>query len=82
MNKIDLSIIVASYNTRDLLYGCLKSIFENTSKNISFEVIVIDDCSPDDSVKMVKDFFPEVRIVVNSSNLRYAKIFGDFPFLA
>lgn len=73
MNKIDLSIIVASYNTRDLLYGCLKSIFENTSKNISFEVIVIDDCSPDDSVKMVKDFFPEVRIVVNSSNLRYAK---------
>jgi GT2 family glycosyltransferase len=71
-SRPDLSIIVASYNTRDLLHKCLSSVFENTS-GIDFEVIVVDDCSKDDSCQMVSCEFPRVRLVRNTENLRYAK---------
>ena len=72
MNQIDLSIIVASYNTQDLLRNCLSSIFRQTH-DITYEVIVIDDRSPDNSVAMVRSEFPQVVLVVNDQNLRYAK---------
>ncbi len=72
MNQIDLSIIVASYNTQDLLRSCLSSIYRQTHE-ITFEVIVIDDRSPDMSAIMVSSEFPQVVLVVNDQNLRYAK---------
>jgi GT2 family glycosyltransferase len=69
---MDLSIIVASYNTCALLRACLASIYDNT-QGISFEVIVIDDCSMDGSPEMVRALFPQARLIVNSQNMRYAK---------
>jgi GT2 family glycosyltransferase len=69
---IDLSVIVASYNTRDLLCDCLSSIYD-TTKTINFEIIVVDDCSRDGSPEMVRDAFPDVRLICNATNLRYAK---------
>lgn len=72
MSSIDLSVIVASYSTCDLTRACLHSIFACT-KHISFEVIVVDDCSKDESAEMVEREFPEVRLIRNSKNMRYAK---------
>lgn len=69
---MDLSVIVASYNTKDLLHDCLKSIYD-TTKQITFEVIVVDDCSSDGSAEMVTEAFPQVRVIRNATNLRYAK---------
>ena len=69
---IDLSVIVASYNTKDLLRGCLESIYDGT-KEIAFEVIVVDDCSTDGSAEMVGAEFPQARLIRNATNLRYAK---------
>lgn len=72
MHSVDLSIIIASYNTCEILHACLTSINDNT-KGITFEVIVVDDCSSDESTKMVRKHFPKTRLLVNSVNLRYAK---------
>ncbi|MDP9179634.1 MAG: glycosyltransferase, partial [Gemmatimonadota bacterium] len=72
MGAVDLSVIIASYNTKDLLRDCLRSIYD-TTKEISFEVIVVDDCSTDGSVEMVNELFPETRVIRNTTNLRYAK---------
>lgn len=69
---LDLSIIVATYRTRELLRGCLQSIYD-TTHGILFEVIVVDDCSPDDSAAMVRDNFPRARLIRNPVNMRYAK---------
>jgi len=69
---VDLSVIVASYDTKDLLHDCLRSIYD-TTKEISFEVIVVDDCSTDGSAEMVSEAFPQARIIRNATNLRYAK---------
>ena len=41
---LDLSIIIVSFNTRDLLKNCLKSIFDKI-ENIAFEVFVVDNFS-------------------------------------
>lgn len=69
---VDLSIIIASYNTKELLYDCLESIYLNTHE-ISYETIVVDDCSTDGSPDMVRDLFPQVRLICNPTNLRYVK---------
>ncbi len=72
MNQVDLSVIIASYNTSGLLQSCINSIFETTS-GISFEVIVVDDCSTDGSPEMVLNQYPQVRLIKNPMNMRYAK---------
>jgi len=68
----DVSIIVASYNTRDLTLQCLQSVTDNTT-GVSYEIVLVDDCSPDDTVEAVRRRFPSVRILVNDVNQRYAK---------
>ncbi len=69
---MDLSVIIVSWNTRELLKKCLKSIFEFT-KDIQFEVFVVDNASRDGSAQMVKDEFPEVKLIASDKNLGFAK---------
>jgi len=71
MNPFDISIIIVNWNTRDVLRNCLRSVFEQT-KDISFEVIVIDNASSDGSADMVKREFPGVRLIENTKNLGFA----------
>ena len=67
-----LSIIIVSYNTKDLLIQCLSSIFEQTV-DLDFEIIVVDNNSTDESVMEVKVKFPQVKVIVNEINLGFAK---------
>jgi N-acetylglucosaminyl-diphospho-decaprenol L-rhamnosyltransferase len=69
---LDLTIIVANYNTRELLRSCIESVFRYT-EGINFEVICIDDDSPDGSADMVAAFFPQVILVRNPRRLLYAR---------
>ncbi len=64
---IDLSVVVVSYNTRDLTRQCLRSIYENT-RSITFEVCVVDNNSSDDSAEMVGREFPQVHLIRNEVN--------------
>jgi len=70
--KVDLSIIILSYNTRNLLQKCLKSVFSSISGDYSFKVIVVDNASGDGSVEMVGREFPQVNIIRSPKNLGYA----------
>ncbi len=69
---LDLTVIVPSYNTRGLLRNCLESIYQHT-QGITFEVICVDDNSPDASADMVAESFPQVILVRNAVNLSYAR---------
>lgn len=71
-DRPDVSIVVASYNTRDLTRRCLRSIVDQTMA-ATYEIVLVDDCSPDDTVAMVRREFPAVRVLVNEHNQRYAK---------
>lgn len=69
---MDLSISIVSWNTRDVLDQCLKSVYDNT-QGIEFEVIVVDNASSDDTVQMVRDKYPQVRLIVNTENVGFAR---------
>lgn len=71
-----LSIIIVNFNTRELIQACLDSLFLNYDQNLKnqeYEIIVVDNASSDDSVKMIKKNFPEVQLIMSSANLGFAK---------
>lgn len=67
-----LSIVIVSWNTRDILADCLTSIFQHTQV-LNFEVIVVDNASADCTVEMLKSDFPQVKVFTNDSNLGFAR---------
>lgn len=73
-NFMDLSVIILSFNTKELLLNCLKSIFKQT-KGIKYEVIVVDNGSVDGSPALVKKLAKSHKNLVllkNSENLGFA----------
>jgi GT2 family glycosyltransferase len=69
---LDLSIIIVNYNAREFLKGCIASIMENV-KEISYEIIVVDNNSSDSSAEMVKKEFPGIKLVKNRVNVGFSK---------
>lgn len=67
----DLSIIIPSYNTCDLLLNCLASIYQTT--NGDFEIIVVDNASEDKTAAEVEKRYGQVKILKNLKNLGFAK---------
>ncbi|MDD5039842.1 MAG: glycosyltransferase family 2 protein [Patescibacteria group bacterium] len=70
---IDLSIVIVNYNARGLLRQCLKSIISSLrSSNLHYSVIVVDNNSADGSIDMVRETYPEARLVPLKTNDGYA----------
>jgi GT2 family glycosyltransferase len=67
-----LSIIIVNYRSPQLLLDCLASLYQHT-KNISFEVIVVDNASGDESKERVTSLHPEVRWLQMSYNAGFAR---------
>jgi hypothetical protein len=69
---VDLSVVIVSWNVRELLRRCLQSILTSKPRRggagIRVEVIVVDNASTDGSPAMVRREFPEVRLIANSEN--------------
>lgn len=68
----DVSIIVVNWNTRDLLERCLTAARDNAG-GLSIELIVVDNGSGDGSVAMLRERFPEARVIANSENVGFAR---------
>jgi hypothetical protein len=66
-----VTLIVLNYNGRKYLPSCLDSLFKTDYPK--FEVIVIDNCSSDNSIEFVKKNYPNVLIIKNNENLGYAR---------
>ena len=66
-----LSVLIVNWNTRQLLRECLKSL-RTVSEQPLWEIIVVDNGSVDGSGEMVRQEFPQVRLIVNSENRGYA----------
>jgi len=69
---VDLSIIIVSWNVKTLLRECLASIFAN-QEDLNIEVFVVDNASKDDTCTMVKQEFPQVKLIANKDNLGFPK---------
>lgn len=71
MNQPDLSIIVVSWNTQDLLRDCLRSVFAEPT-GLTLDVIVWDNRSEDNSREIVRSEFPQARLIENPANIGFA----------
>jgi GT2 family glycosyltransferase len=69
-----LSVVVVSWNTQELLARCLQSVIEEVERFWPFdsETIVVDNCSTDGSLEMVRRQFPSVLIIENTENRGFA----------
>jgi GT2 family glycosyltransferase len=66
-----LSILIVNWNVQDYLKKCLDSIYQNPPRS-SFEIIVVDNASQDQSVAMLRADYPEVKIIAHPANLGFA----------
>lgn len=71
-SEIDISVIIVNYNVKDLLLQCLRSI-QQAAKNISVEIIVIDNHSSDGSVNFLKPLFPSVEFISLKENIGFGR---------
>ncbi len=67
-----LSIVIVNYNVQYFLENCLLSV-KNATKDLNAEVFVVDNNSVDGSVQMVREKFPEVKLIDNKENLGFSK---------
>src|ERR1700751_821083 len=68
---MDLSIICVNWNSLEYLRECLASVYQNT-QGISFEIIVVDNASPEGGVETLLEKFPEIVIVQSAENVGFA----------
>lgn len=65
-----ISVIVISYNTRQMTLDCLRRLHEDLS-DLAAEVFVVDNASSDGSIQAVRASFPAVRLIENSTNVGF-----------
>lgn len=65
---VDLSIIIVNYNVKEFLLNLLDSI-RKASKEISTEVIVVDNASDDGSSEILNEKYPDINLIVNNENV-------------
>jgi GT2 family glycosyltransferase len=61
-----ISVVIPSYNRRDCVLALLSDLY--AQQGVEMEVIVVDDCSPDDSVEAIRRSFPQATVLVNEKN--------------
>lgn len=69
---MDLSILIVNYNTCQLTVDCLRSVFASETE-YTYEVILIDNNSKDESVQTIRELFPQVKLIENAENTGFAK---------
>ena len=64
----DISVVIVNYNVKDLLLQALGSLYNKTAPKLKIEVFVVDNQSSDDSVAIVRQQFPQVKLIANNYN--------------
>jgi GT2 family glycosyltransferase len=67
----DLSIIFVNWNSTEYLRQCLESVYAHTD-GINFEVIVVDNASPQDDASTLKESFPDIHLILSKENVGFA----------
>lgn len=68
----DLTIVVVSYQTRDMTLACIRSVIEQTSTT-SYEIIIFDNASADGSTDAIRCSFPDITLIASDENLGFAR---------
>lgn len=69
---IEVSIIIINFNTFQLTCNCLTSVIEKT-REVNYEIIVVDNASIECDPSRFKDLFPEIHLIKSDVNLGFSK---------
>ncbi len=69
---MDLTVVIVNWNTRELLAQCLDSVYHDIPQR-AIEVFVVDNHSSDGSSTMVREQYPQVRLIENVENVGFAR---------
>lgn len=69
---MDVSLVIVSYNTRELLAECLDSL-PAAAGDLALQVLVVDNASSDGTPAMVRERHPEVELIENRDNLGFSR---------
>lgn len=72
MSQPDVSVVIVNYNTPDLTLACISSVIDKT-EGIDYEIIVVDNASPDCDPQIFVEKFPSINLVVSKENGGFAK---------
>jgi GT2 family glycosyltransferase len=72
VKSIDISIVIVNYKTPDLLKDCVNSIITHTLE-VTFEIIIVDNNSKDESEKLIREIFPKVKWLNTGYNAGFAR---------
>lgn len=67
-----ISVIIVSYNTRDLLLDCLRSVYSSAGR-VEAEVFVVDNASTDGTVAAIASEFPQCNVIANETNVGFSR---------
>src|SRR2546428_7347394 len=74
MDRLELGVVIVTFNTRDLVLQCVRSVCEDADRTgRSYRVIVVDNASTDDTASAVRDTFPTVHLIENPANVGLAR---------
>ncbi|MBG6201142.1 GT2 family glycosyltransferase [Labrenzia sp. EL_13] len=71
VSEPEVTVIIVSYNTRELTLKAIETLFETTVQT-PIKVIVLDNASCDGSAEAVRDSFPQVEVIASKDNLGFA----------
>lgn len=86
--NMDVTIVIVNYKTSNFTIGAIDSI-KKQSSGFTYEVIVLDNASGDDSVEKIHNACPNVKVIASKKNLGTSKAYnvamkearGDYIFL-
>lgn len=71
MNHIDISVVIVGMNTRQLVVNCLEALRRADWGEYGHEIIYVDNASKDDSVAVLRERYPDVQVVANTTNRHF-----------
>ena len=82
MSAVDLTILIVNYNTAHLLDEMFGAIRRASPPEISAQIIVIDNASVDNSVEVLQEKYPDVRLITNQKNVGFGRANNQgIPFI-
>jgi len=72
IKNADVSVIIVTWNAARYMRDCLKSV-EEQNTGLSTEIIVVDNASADETADLVRNEFPNVKLIRNETNLGFAR---------
>jgi GT2 family glycosyltransferase len=67
--SLDVAVVIVSWNVRDYLSNCLRSVYREIQRSrLQGEVWIVDNASTDGTVQLLENVFPQAHLIVNDGN--------------